>query len=140
MGDHAVGAKEESTARAICWVYTPNGELFEGDPRMVLARSLDYAANLGYKFNTGPELEFFLFKDTIGDIAGATHDSGGYFDLTGDLGADVRKDMVDALEGMGIKVETSHHEVAKDAPALGRNAATRDAPSASEARERPSPQ
>ncbi|MGA7733097.1 MAG: type I glutamate--ammonia ligase [Chloroflexia bacterium] len=104
---------DESTARAICWVYNPNGDLFEGDPRMVLARAMDYAANLGYKFNTGPELEFFLFKDTIGDIASATHDVGGYFDLTGDMGANVRKDMVNALEGMGIKVETSHHEVAR---------------------------
>lgn len=103
----------ESTARAICWVYNPNGSLFEGDPRMVLARAMDYAANLGYKFNTGPELEFFLFKNTIGDISSTTHDVGGYFDLTGDLGANVRKDMVNALEGMGIKVETSHHEVAR---------------------------
>lgn len=104
---------DESTARAICWVYNPNGDLFEGDPRMVLARAMDYAANLGYKFNTGPELEFFLFKDTVGDISSTTHDVGGYFDLTGDLGANVRKDMVNALEGMGIKVETSHHEVAR---------------------------
>src|SRR5215218_606622 len=104
---------DESTARAICWVYNPNGDLFEGDPRMVLARAMDYAANLGYKFNTGPELEFFLFKDTVGDIFSTTHDVGGYFDLTGDLGANVRKDMVNALEGMGIKVETSHHEVAR---------------------------
>ncbi len=104
---------DKSTARAICWVYNPNGDLFEGDPRMVLARAMDYAANLGYKFNTGPELEFFLFKDRLGDISSATHDVGGYFDLTGDMGADVRKDMVNALEGMGIKVETSHHEVAR---------------------------
>jgi glutamine synthetase len=104
---------EESTGRAICWVYNPNGDLFEGDPRMVLARAMDYAASLGYKFNTGPELEFFLFRQTNGDISQATHDFGGYFDLTGDLGADVRKDMVNALEGMGIKVETSHHEVAR---------------------------
>jgi glutamine synthetase len=104
---------EESTARAICWVYNPNGDLFEGDPRMVLARAMDYASALGYKFNTGPELEFFLFRDKNGDISQGTHDFGGYFDLTGDLGADVRKDMVNALEGMGIKVETSHHEVAR---------------------------
>ena len=104
--------EEESTARAICWVYNPNGELFEGDPRAVLARALDYAAALGYKLNTGPELEFFLFKMREGKILSDTHDAGGYFDLTGDLGADVRKDMVNALEGMGIKVETSHHEVA----------------------------
>jgi glutamine synthetase len=104
---------EESTGRAICWVYNPNGDLFEGDPRMVLARALDYAAALGYKFNTGPELEFFLFRTKDGEILRNTHDMGGYFDLSGDLGADVRKDMVNALEGMGIKVETSHHEVAR---------------------------
>jgi glutamine synthetase len=104
---------DESTARAICWVYNPNGELFEGDPRGVLSRALDYAAALGYRFNTGPELEFFLFKVRDGQITQDTHDVGGYFDLSGDLGADVRKDMVNALEGMGIKVETSHHEVAR---------------------------
>jgi len=104
---------EESTARAICWVYNPTGDLFEGDPRMVLARAMDHAAALGYKLNTGPELEFFLFKETSGDIGSHTHDAGGYFDLTGDGGADIRKDMVNALEGMNITVETSHHEVAK---------------------------
>src|SRR5438067_597037 len=98
---------------AICWVYNTNGELFEGDPRAVLTRALDYAAALGYTFNTGPELEFFLFKMRDGKISPDTHDVGGYFDLSGDLGADVRKDMVNALEGMGIKVETSHHEVAR---------------------------
>src|SRR5215218_5580988 len=80
---------EESTARAICWIYNPNGELFEGDPRMVLARALDYAAALGYKFNTGPELEFFLFRMKDGKITQDTHDTGGYFDRSGDLGADV---------------------------------------------------
>jgi len=106
-------AEEESTARAICWVYNPNGDMFEGDPRGVLTRALDYAAALGYKFNTGPELEFFLLKLRDGRPSYDTHDTGGYFDLTGDLGADVRKDMVNALEGMGIKVETSHHEVAR---------------------------
>lgn len=104
---------EESTARAICWVYNPNGDMFEGDPRRVLASAMDYAAALGYKFNTGPELEFFLFRKKDGKVTDETHDLGGYFDLTGDLGADVRKDMVNALEGMGIKVETSHHEVAR---------------------------
>jgi glutamine synthetase len=80
---------------------------------MVLTRALDHAANLGYKFNTGPELEFFLFRTKDGKIMQDTHDMGGYFDLSGDLGADIRKDMVNALEGMGIKVETSHHEVAR---------------------------
>ena len=39
-------------------------------------------------------------------ITTVTHDMGGYFDLTGDEGTLVRKDMVNALEAMGIKVET----------------------------------
>ena len=100
-----------TTARIICWIYTPNGDLFDGDPRLVLARALDYAADLGYAYNTGPELEFYLFKPEGGKITTITHDMGGYFDLTGDEGTLVRKDMVNALEAMGIKVETSHHEV-----------------------------
>src|SRR3972149_697582 len=50
------------TARVICWVFTPKGELFEGDPRAVLARALDAAASLGYRYNIGPEVEVFLFK------------------------------------------------------------------------------
>src|SRR5579859_3541942 len=69
-----------TTARIICWIYTPNGELFAGDPRLVLARAMDYAANLGYLYQTGPELEFYLFKPENGVITTVTHDMGGYFD------------------------------------------------------------
>ena len=49
-------------ARVICWVCMPDGEHFEGDPRYVLAKVMQEAEELGYSFNTGPELEFFLFK------------------------------------------------------------------------------
>ena len=65
------------------------------------------------RYNTGPELEFFLFSRTsTARSAPLPHDQAGYFDLSTDLASDVRKDMVNALEEMGIKVETSHHEVA----------------------------
>jgi glutamine synthetase len=111
-GHHAViPPTGTTTARLICWIYTPNGDLFQGDPRLVLARAMDYAVDLGYTYQTGPELEFYLFKPENGVITTVTHDMGGYFDLTGDEGTLVRKDMVNALEAMGIKVETSHHEV-----------------------------
>ena len=41
-----------------------------------------------------------------------TLDKGGYFDLTPlDLASDFRKMTVEALEALGIQVETSHHEV-----------------------------
>jgi glutamine synthetase len=104
---------ENTTARAICWVYSPTGELFPGDPRAVLARVLGEAAELGYIFKAGPEVEFFLFlPDEAGKIQPLPHDRAGYFDFSTDLASSVRKEMVNALEQMGIKVETSHHEVA----------------------------
>ena len=105
------GREGVTAARIISWVYNPNGEIFAGDPRAVLARALEYAARLGYAYNTGPELEFYLFKPENGVLTTVPHDAGGYFDLSEDEGNHVRKDMVNALEALGIKVETSHHEV-----------------------------
>ncbi len=103
---------EFTTARVICWVFSPNGEPFPGDPRYVLYRQLERAAKLGYTYNVGPELEFFLFATEGGSIAPLPHDRGGYFDLSTDLASTVRKDMVRALHEMDIDVEASHHEVA----------------------------
>jgi len=45
---------EEATARLICNVHTPTGELFAGDARYVLARGLEEANKLGFTYNTGP--------------------------------------------------------------------------------------
>jgi glutamine synthetase len=109
----AAGQSRDVTARVICWVYNPNGELFPGDPRAVLMRVMKEALDLGYTYNCGPELEFFLFqRDPSGKILALPHDQAGYFDLSTDLAYTVRKEMVNDLEAMGIKVETSHHEVA----------------------------
>ncbi|MDQ3167210.1 MAG: glutamine synthetase family protein [Chloroflexota bacterium] len=100
------------TARVICWVYSPNGDPFPGDPRGVLLRQLERLYEMGYLYKVGPELEFFLFSKNGSDIAPLPHDRGGYFDLSTDLASIVRKDMVMALDAMGIEVEASHHEVA----------------------------
>ena len=68
---------------------------------------------LGYIVNTGPELEFFLFRrDEDGRIEPLPHDQAGYFDFSTDLAQEIRQDMVDALEAFGIRVEAAHHEVA----------------------------
>ncbi len=102
------------TARVICDVYTPRGEPFAGDPRYVLRRQVERARKLGYVVNTGPELEFFLFRrGADGEIAPLPHDEAGYFDFSTDLAQEVRQDMVDALEAFGISVEAAHHEVAE---------------------------
>ncbi len=99
------------TARMLCWVYTPKGEPFCGDPRRVLANAQHDLLKEGLLFNTGPELEFFLFRpDSDGHLVPATNDTAGYFDLTTDIASDVRKEMVNCLNEFGIKVETSHHE------------------------------
>src|SRR6266571_1397443 len=104
---------ENTTARVICNVFTPDGHEFTGDPRYVLRRNLGEAAKLGYSFQTGPELEFFLLRaERPGVVESLPHDRAGYFDVTTDEAADIRKEMVNALEGLGIVVEASHHEVA----------------------------
>ncbi|PRX30407.1 glutamine synthetase [Orenia metallireducens] len=106
--------KDGAVARLICDVYKPDGSAFAGDPRQVLKKVLDEAAEMGYEMFVGPEPEFFLFqKDEKGDATTITNDQGGYFDLAPmDAGQDPRRDIVLALEEMGFEMEASHHEVA----------------------------
>ncbi|MCD6353449.1 MAG: glutamine synthetase [Proteobacteria bacterium] len=97
--------------RMFCDILTPEGSHYEGDPRWALKRNMQKAADLGYTFFVGPELEYFYFRSSEGTPE--CLDSGGYFDLTPrDVASDLRKDTVLTLEDMGIKVEYSHHEVA----------------------------
>ena len=101
------------TAKVFCDVYTPDGERFDGDPRGSLKLQLAEAERMGFNFQIGPELEFFLLRTNgTQQIEALPHDQAGYFDVTTDLAADVRKEMVNALEAQGIVVEASHHEVA----------------------------
>ena len=100
------------SARFICDVHTPEGKPFDGDPRSILKRALAESNKLGYEFNTGPEVEFYLFKRENGKITTDPHDIGGYFDYPArDLASEVREDIVFALEAMGMISEMSHHEV-----------------------------
>ena len=102
--------EHRAVARMFCDILKPGGEPFEGDPRYVLKQNLKRAADKGYTYYVGPELEFFYFRDSQGT---EFLDQGGYFDLTPrDAATDMRKDTVLTLEEMGIGVEYSHHEVA----------------------------
>ena len=102
--------EHRAVARMFCDVLRPGGEPFDGDPRFVLKRNLKRAADMGYTYYVGPELEFFYFRDSQST---EVLDHGGYFDLTPrDAATDMRKDTVLTLEEMGIGVEYSHHEVA----------------------------
>jgi glutamine synthetase len=107
-------AEERRRARLLCDVHGPNGEPFAGDPRYALRRAIARAEEMGYTYNCGPELEFFLFKkDGELPTTPVPHDVGGYFDFSPkDEAQSVRSDIVRALEKMNIHVEASHHEVA----------------------------
>lgn len=107
-------SQDRRRARIICDIMTPSGEPFMGSPRYALKRAVDYAAEMGFTYNTGPELEFFLFKKGDNDkIVPVPHDVGGYFDFSPkDEAATIRGDIVVALEEMGLTVEAAHHEVA----------------------------
>ncbi|MEX0833759.1 MAG: glutamine synthetase family protein [Actinomycetota bacterium] len=101
---------EAEVARMFCDISNPDGTPFDGDPRFVLKRQLKRAADLGFTFYVGPELEYFYFKN---DEVPEFLDKGGYFDETPlDVATDFRKRTVGYLESMGIPVEYVHHEVA----------------------------
>ena len=98
------------TARLICDIYRPDGKPFAGDPRFILQRAVEEAAEMGFEFNLGPEPEFYLFR-TDAEKRTTPMDYGSYFDLSSHEGYKVIKKIVAALENFGINVETSHHEV-----------------------------
>ena len=100
---------DKSVAKMFCDVLTPDGAPYAGDPRYILKRAMKKAADLGFTFYVGPELEYFYFKDKNGT---ETLDEGGYFDLTPlDVATSMRRDTILVLKEMGIPVEYSHHEV-----------------------------
>ena len=62
--------------------------------------------------HAGPEAEFFLFQSRNGRPTTESHDAASYFDLSPvDQGEDVRREIVLALEAMGVHVDAAHHEI-----------------------------
>lgn len=104
--------EEFRRARFFCDIMTPDDEPFVGDPRGMLKRMLAELKKRGWVFNCGPEPEFFLFKSN-GGMRPVPHDVGGYFDFSSDdEAAQVRTELMYALNSMGLEVEVGHHEVA----------------------------
>jgi hypothetical protein len=96
-------------ARMFCDILQPDGSPFPGDPRYILKRTLAKAAEKGYTYYLGPELEYFYFKSStspeILDKAATLTPRPWTWPTTG---------APDHLRHgkMGIRVEYSHHEVA----------------------------
>jgi len=101
---------DRPVARMFCDIHNPDGTPYTADSRYCLRRVLRKCAEKGYTYYCGPELEFFLFASDRGT---ELLDQGGYFDAPPlDLGNNIRRDIIFALEKMGIAIEYSHHEVA----------------------------
>ena len=102
--------EEKPVARMFCDILLPDGSPYPGDPRYALKRMLAKAADKGYTYYAGPELEYFYFAD---QNSTQFIDQGGYFDSPPlDLGNNLRRQTIFAMEDLGIRVEYSHHEVA----------------------------
>lgn len=102
----------DPTARMFCDLTTPDGQAAIADPRNVLKRTLEKAADRGFTFYTHPEIEFYLLKSSkYGKKGPKPVDSAGYFDnVPGGTAHDFRRRSVRMLEDLGISVEFSHHE------------------------------
>ena len=101
---------DSPVARMFCDILNPDGTPYEGDPRYVMKRLLKRVTDKGFTYYIGPELEYFYFK---GNQSAEIMDTGGYFDSRPlDMGSNLRRDTIFALQSMGIRVEYSHHEVA----------------------------
>jgi glutamine synthetase len=101
-----------ASATMICDVYTPDGRPFAGDPRHVLTKMLQQAAEMGYSYQVGPELEFFLFEHGSNGVAvSRPRDNVGYFDNSVNQATIVCNQMVKSIQSLGIAIDASHHEV-----------------------------
>ncbi|RLA90218.1 MAG: glutamine synthetase [Deltaproteobacteria bacterium] len=102
--------EKKPVARMFCDILQPDGSPFPGDPRYAFKRMLARAAEKGYTYYIGPELEYFYFaRNDRPEVL----DQGGYFDTAPlDYAADLRRQTIFAMEQIGIRVEYSHHEVA----------------------------
>jgi glutamine synthetase len=106
-------ADEGQVARMFCDIVLPGDRPAQTDPRRVLRRQLQRAAEMGYIFYVGPEVEFFYFEGGEANKKKVPKplDEGGYFDLTPhDVASPLRRHTALALESMDIGVESSHHE------------------------------
>ncbi|MBV8331138.1 MAG: glutamine synthetase [Candidatus Eremiobacteraeota bacterium] len=98
-------------ARLICDIAMPDGTPFEGCPRTTLRRAIESAPSLA-GLRVGLEVEFYLFDKQPGEIAStATADVGSYFDFSAsDRGEEARNAIVAALQAMGVRIASAHHE------------------------------
>ena len=98
--------------RMFCDIRYPDGRPFEADTRYILRTAAAQAAEAGFSFAFGSEMEFYLFQtDENGEPTRKPYDRAGYMDIApDDRGEHIRREICMTLEQMGIQPESSHHE------------------------------
>lgn len=104
--------EQGKVVRMFCDISYPDGRVFERDTRSILKKAVADAAEKGYSFAFGAEMEFYLFKvDEHGEPTKIPYDHAGYMDIApDDKGENIRREICLMLEQMGIDPESSHHE------------------------------
>lgn len=107
--------QQGKVARFICNIHRTDGSIFEADPRAVLLDAYDKARQSGLNIFIEAECEFFLLNtDDKGEVSLNVKEKASYFDIGPlDMSENIRRDIVLTLEEMGIKIKSSHHEIAK---------------------------
>ena len=100
-------------AHMFCDITHPDGAPFETDTRRILKEAVENAGKLGYAFDFGSEMEFYLLKlDEYGEPTKIPYDRAGYMDVAPeDKGENVRREICLTLEQMGIQPERSLHKI-----------------------------
>ena len=98
--------------RMFCSVTDQQGTPFVHDCRSILKQAIADAAQAGFAFSFGSELEFYLFRlDENGEPTHIPYDHATYMDVSPDDRCEnVRREICLTLERMGIRPESSHHE------------------------------
>lgn len=98
--------------RMYCNVFTPDGEEYKSDTRLILKNALEKLNQAGIEFRFGNETEFYLFvDDDEGRPTKIPYDQAGYMDIAPlDRCENVRREIMLTIEQMGLRPERSHHE------------------------------
>jgi glutamine synthetase len=87
--------EEKPVARMFADILQPDGSPYPGDVRYAFKRILAKAADKGYTYYLGPELEYFYFAN---NKCPETLDEGGYFDSPPlDLANNLRRQTIFAM-------------------------------------------
>lgn len=108
-------------ARLIADLFRPDGLPDEKCPRHILRKVITQTHGAGLEISVAPEVEFFILRRKAdGGASFLLNDPSGYLDFSADEpGQDFRRQVVSALEKIGIRVHHAHHEVAPGQHEIG---------------------